>query len=100
MFAVGSTILPLEQKVFLLVPHGSKFQKILFALFVALAKTNSRRASPKLVCSMNVHSGHSIGLAPFTPEGKDFCAVPSPLHLGQGLGVGQQKITRPHLVIF
>ncbi len=49
---------------------------------------------------MNVRSGHSIGLAPFTPEGKDFCAVSSPLHLGQGLGVGQQKITRPHLVIF
>ena len=31
-----------------------------------------RQASPKLVCSMNVHSGHSIGLTPFTPEGKDF----------------------------
>lgn len=28
-------------------------------------------ASPKLVCSMNVHSGHSIGLTPFTPKGKD-----------------------------
>ena len=31
-----------------------------------------RQTSPKLVCSMNVHSGHSIGLTPFTPEGKDF----------------------------
>ncbi len=31
-----------------------------------------RQASPKLVCSMNVHSGHSIGLTPFTPKGKDF----------------------------
>ena len=28
-------------------------------------------ASPKLVCSMNVHSGHSIGPTPFTPKGKD-----------------------------
>ena len=40
---------------------------------------------------MNVHLGHSIELAPFTPEGKDFCAVLSPLPLGQGLWVGQQK---------
>ena len=31
-----------------------------------------RQASHKLVCSMNVHSGHSIGLTPFTPKGKDF----------------------------
>ena len=31
-----------------------------------------RQASPKLVCSMNVHSGHSIELTPFTPKGKDF----------------------------
>lgn len=32
-------------------------------------------ASPKLFCSMNVRSGHSIGQEPFTPEGKDLSST-------------------------
>ena len=45
MFVAGSMILPSEQKVSQLVPHGSKLLKISFVLSAALAKTSFHQPS-------------------------------------------------------